>query len=114
MWAAFSATLKHPDGRRDAQRALGFAKNKFRDVMLPTDRADIKYINRFTRNPTTGDDFADFAYLISGKLTRTMIAVETIEKATRFINWLDRNLPDDLPECALVVQPFHSLISAKD
>jgi superfamily II DNA helicase RecQ len=114
MWAAFSATLKHPDGRRDAQQALGFTKDKFHDVMLSTDRADIKYVNRFTRNPTTGDDFADFAYLISGELTRTMIAVETIEKATRFINWLDRNLPDDLPERDLVVQPFHSLISAED
>ena len=114
MWAAFSATLKHPDGRRDAQRALGFTKAKFHDVMLSTDRADIKYVNRFARNPTTGVDFADFAYLISDKLTRTMIAVETIEKATRFINWLDRNLPDDLPERDLVVQPFHSLISAED
>ncbi len=81
MWAAFSAMLKHPDGRHDAQWALGFAKNKFHDVMLPTDRVDIKYINHFTRNPTTGDDFVDFAYLISSELTRTMIAIETIEKA---------------------------------
>lgn len=122
IFVAMSASIASSQ-RAKIQKALSFVEGLFYDENLPTDRREIKYCPRFLTHSTTGHDFPDLAWLLPESLDtqsdiqnlpRVLIAVDTIEKATRVIDWLEWLLEQRVPRQKHIVQPFHSLMSPKD
>ncbi|KAF8302083.1 P-loop containing nucleoside triphosphate hydrolase protein, partial [Clavulina sp. PMI_390] len=90
---AMTATLENKTGRFQAQQELGFTPGRFHDERQRIDRPNIIYKTRIIQHSTKDFEFPDLEYLVANlsnpkQIPRTMIAVDTIQKATRVIRWL--------------------------
>ncbi|KAG9090386.1 hypothetical protein FS749_000597 [Ceratobasidium sp. UAMH 11750] len=117
-WLAISATVP-PSEFSAITEGLGFEQDKFELVREPVDRPDIKYVPRFIKNPMSGNQMLNFAWLVPSSLVSvneapiTIIFVNHIHLAIRLQAYLTSLLPSNITGNArkYFIRAYHSLHS---